>query len=65
MSEIVEMPARTAAREGLAKPGEIIVIAAGMPSGLAGTTNLLRIERLPNERARSETLPPTQGRVQS
>ena len=29
-----------------AGPGEIIAIAAGMPFGLAGTTNLLRIERL-------------------
>jgi pyruvate kinase len=29
-----------------AGPGEIIAIAAGMPFGVAGTTNLLRIERL-------------------
>ncbi len=46
VSEIVEFACATAAREGLAKPGEIIVIAAGLPTGLAGTTNLLRIERL-------------------
>ena len=52
VSEIVEYACATAAREGLAKPGEIIVIAAGLPTGLAGTTNLLRIERLPNERAK-------------
>ena len=52
VSEIVEYACATAAREGLAKPGEIIVIAAGLPTGLAGTTNLLRIERIPNERAK-------------
>jgi pyruvate kinase len=53
VSEIVEYACATAAREGLAKPGEIIVIAAGLPTGLAGTTNLLRIERIPNERAKA------------
>jgi pyruvate kinase len=52
VSKIVEYACATAAREGLAKPGEIIVIAAGLPTGLAGTTNLLRIERLPNDRAK-------------
>ena len=29
--------------EGFAKPGDIVVIAAGMPFGSAGTTNLLHI----------------------
>ena len=53
VTEIVEIACATAAREGLAKPGDIIVIAAGMPTGLAGTTNLLRIERLPDERAKA------------
>jgi pyruvate kinase len=40
------MPDATPPAEGLAGPGEIVAIAAGMPFGLAGTTNLLRIERL-------------------
>src|SRR3954462_14538319 len=53
VAEIVQYACATAQREGLAKPGEIIVIAAGMPTGLAGTTNLLRIERLPKEGARA------------
>ena len=47
------MPAPPRPREGLAKPGDIIAIAAGMPFGVAGTTNLLRIERLPRERAKA------------
>jgi pyruvate kinase len=45
--EMVEFACDAAAREELAKPGDIIVIAAGMPFGSPGTTNLLRIERLP------------------
>jgi pyruvate kinase len=32
---------------GVAAAGDIIAIATGMPFGVAGTTNLLRIERLP------------------
>lgn len=36
----------TARREGLARQGQTIVIAAGMPFGASGTTNLLRIARL-------------------
>jgi pyruvate kinase len=32
-----------ARREGFAQPGNVIVIAAGMPFGTAGTTNLLHI----------------------
>jgi pyruvate kinase len=46
VSEIVAQACATARAEGLATPGEIIAIAAGMPFGVAGTTNLLRIERL-------------------
>jgi pyruvate kinase len=47
MSEIVDCACETAASEGLAGPGELIAIAAGAPFGVAGTTNLLRLERLP------------------
>ncbi len=46
VSEIVEHACETVQDEGLAGPGDIIAIAAGMPFGVAGTTNLLRIERL-------------------
>jgi pyruvate kinase len=43
------MACATVAARGVAGAGDIIVIAAGMPFGVAGTTNLLRIERLPAE----------------
>ena len=46
VSEIVEHACETVRDEGLAGPGDIIAIAAGMPFGVAGTTNLLQIERL-------------------
>lgn len=39
--------ATTKAREtGLAEPGEYVVIAAGVPFGVQGTTNMLRVERV-------------------
>jgi pyruvate kinase len=46
VSEMTEFACATALREGLAQSGQTIVIAAGMPFGAAGTTNLLRIARL-------------------
>jgi pyruvate kinase len=51
VSEIVDHACATVRAEGLAGPGDVIAIAAGMPFGVAGTTNLLRIERLSNESA--------------
>ena len=48
LAEIVDYACKVAAEEGLAGPGDIIAIAAGMPFGVAGTTtNLLRLARLP------------------
>jgi pyruvate kinase len=47
VAEIVEHACAVAAAAGLAGPGDIIAIAAGMPFGVAGNTNLLRITRLP------------------
>jgi pyruvate kinase len=46
VSEMTEFACRTALNEGLATSGQAIVIAAGMPFGTAGTTNLLRIAKL-------------------
>lgn len=43
VSEMTEFACKTARDEGLADIGRTIVIAAGMPFGTAGTTNLLRI----------------------
>jgi len=38
--------ARIARDSGLAKPGDLIVITGGVPIGIAGSTNLLKIERI-------------------
>jgi pyruvate kinase len=46
VSEMTVFACQTAAREGLAKKGQTIVIAAGMPFGTPGTTNLLRIAQV-------------------
>jgi hypothetical protein len=37
---------QAALKEGLAQPGQTIVIAAGMPFGTGGSANLLHIARL-------------------
>ncbi|MDM0053974.1 pyruvate kinase [Variovorax sp. J22R115] len=42
---MVETGCAVARNEGYARPGDIVVIAAGMPFGKAGTTNLLHIAR--------------------
>ncbi|MCS0591831.1 pyruvate kinase [Massilia norwichensis] len=49
VSEMTDFACATAKREGLANPGQTIVIAAGMPFGTAGTTNLLRIAQIDHE----------------
>ena len=52
VAEIVDFACATVAAQGMAEPGGIIAIAAGMPFGVAGTTtNLLRIARLPERSA--------------
>ena len=38
-----DLACRTALNEGFAQPGDKIVIAAGVPFGRAGTTNMLRL----------------------
>jgi pyruvate kinase len=47
ISEIVDQACAVAASQGLARSGDIIVITAGMPLGIGGTTNTLRIAKLP------------------
>ena len=44
---MTELAVRTAAERQLASSGQTIVIAAGMPFGTAGSTNLLRIAQVP------------------
>ncbi len=43
VAEMVEIGCSLACEQGFAKPGDIVVIAAGMPFGSAVTTNLLHI----------------------
>ncbi len=43
MTEAVTLAARLARGEGLAKHGDTVVVAAGIPFGQAGTTNSLRV----------------------
>ena len=47
VEEMVEQACRTAVTEGFANTGDRLVIMAGMPFGISGTTNLLRIARVP------------------
>ena len=53
VSEIVNDACSTALKEGLAAPSDLIAIAGGMPFGVTGTTNLLRIAQVPGEITRS------------
>lgn len=46
VDEMVDAACRTAFSEGFAQPGDQLAIAAGMPFGQPGTTNLLRIAEI-------------------
>jgi pyruvate kinase len=46
VTEMVEYACEMAASEGFGSSGDIIAITAGMPFGVSGTTNLLRIATL-------------------
>ena len=46
VSDMTELAVDTAVKLGFAQPGQTLVIAAGMPFGTAGTTNLLRIAQI-------------------
>jgi pyruvate kinase len=45
-SEMVHKAVKTAQEEGFAKPGDRVVITAGVPFGLSGTTNILRVAEI-------------------
>ena len=47
VQEVVDRACTNAVRQGLAQPGKWLVIAAGQPFGTPGTTNLLRVARIP------------------
>ncbi|HNO62191.1 MAG TPA: pyruvate kinase alpha/beta domain-containing protein, partial [Plasticicumulans sp.] len=46
VSGMSELACTTVRREGYGRPGQPVVIAAGMPFGTAGSTNLLHIAEL-------------------
>lgn len=46
VDELFAMGARFSKALGLAKPGDLVVITAGIPIGVSGTTNLLKVERV-------------------
>ena len=43
LDDVVDKAARIAAQEGYAKKGERVIITAGVPLGVAGATNMIRI----------------------
>ena len=45
--EMVEVACEAAVREGAARPGDRLVIAAGVPFGTSGTTNMMRVVEIP------------------
>ncbi|MEM7255598.1 MAG: pyruvate kinase [Pseudomonadota bacterium] len=57
VQQMVDSACQTAVREELAERGDRIVIAAGQPFGTAGTTNLLRVARVPAPRKRRSREP--------
>jgi pyruvate kinase len=51
LSEIVEHACAVTAREGFARPGDTITITGGMPFGVSGGTNLLRVAQVTDAHA--------------
>jgi len=51
LSQVVETAFVIAQQEGFAKAGDTIAITGGMPFGVSGGTNLLRIAQLPSDRS--------------
>lgn len=47
VAEMVEHAGATAVRQAFAKPGDIVVVIAGIPFGHSGSTNLLHVLRIP------------------
>jgi pyruvate kinase len=46
INTMTELACKTALHEGFAQPGDNVVIAAGVPFGLPGTTNMLRLAKV-------------------
>ena len=56
--EMVEVACETAVRAGAAQAGDRLVIAAGVPFGTSGTTNMLRVAEVPAHAGREGGSPP-------
>jgi len=59
INTMTELACKTALHEGFAQPGDNVVIAAGVPFGQSGTTNMLRLAKVTAEGA--PNLPAGQG----
>jgi pyruvate kinase len=46
VDEMFALAAKTARELGMARPGDLIIIVAGIPIGVAGSTNLLKVEKI-------------------
>ncbi|MFC1967078.1 pyruvate kinase [Chloroflexota bacterium] len=46
LDELFNLGSRLAVEQGLARPGDLIVITGGVPIGTAGSTNLLKVETI-------------------
>jgi pyruvate kinase len=46
VDDMFALAANTARSLGIARPGDLIIIAAGIPIGVAGSTNLLKVEKI-------------------
>lgn len=46
VDDMFAMGAKLSRRLGVAKPGDLIIIAAGLPIGEAGSTNMLKVEKI-------------------
>jgi len=50
VTEMIAQATQTARHEGFAQPGENVVIIAGLPFGVTGTTNLLHVTRVGDDK---------------
>lgn len=46
VDELFAVGARLSKELGVGKPGDLIVITGGIPIGVAGSTNLLKVEKI-------------------
>jgi pyruvate kinase len=44
--ETLEIAAQTAQDQGIVEPDDLVVITAGVPTGISGSTNMIKIHRM-------------------